>query len=108
MRMPEAPAIITGSVFRLVPQFEYDDDGNKTSVPDGAKVALLAEDGATEVKLDQKQLQQIAPVLGDVVAWVVRFSFYSMGGGGLSIKFVDRVQPVHVEYLASTLDTVKA
>lgn len=84
MRMSEAPVILQGDVFRVAPTSDYE-----TKAPSGAKVAILAGDGATEVKLDLRQLQLLSPVPGDRIAWHVRFGHYQVdSNAGLSCNFV--------------------
>lgn len=84
-KIDEPGVLLAGQIFGVVPTTDYE-----TKVPTGAKVRVLSGEGITEVKLNPHLLQQLAPVQGDKVAWIVRYMSWSMEGGssGLSTQFV--------------------
>lgn len=99
MKMPEIPATIVGKVLYVKDIKEYENNVPTGRVL-GAKVGLLGTDGATEVKLEPQHLSLTAPIPEDVVAWVVRFSAYSVDGNtGNSVTFLALADLSHVDAL---------
>jgi len=83
MKMPEAPVILIGQVFRSIPKTNFE-----TKETEGVKLAVLGGDGATEVTVKNGQLA-VPAIPGDQVAWLVRPFPYAMdGASGVSFQFV--------------------
>lgn len=104
--MPELPALIIGTVAQSSIVKDYE-----TKKPTGAKVALvsLAPLGATEVKVSLEELQELAPVSGDQVAWNVLFAPYAVdGNSGMSCKFLSVADLGSVDSLHNIVSTVPA
>lgn len=102
MQMDEAPVIVAGDVFRVRETTKFG-----TQEPDGAKVAVMSGDGATEVKLKESEYRSIAPKTGDVVAWVIRPRPYKLdnGNAGVSFLFVQPVTATHLDEINTALAT---
>jgi hypothetical protein len=99
MQMQEAPVVLMGEVF-AVRATRPDDQGQAT----GAKIAVLALDGATEVKLNPDQLRKVAPVKGDRIVWFVRPRAWAMeGSSGVSFGYVAAVDFGDLDLLQSML-----
>jgi hypothetical protein len=86
MQISEAPVILSGTVFQLVPVVNFE-----TKAADGCKVRILSGDGGVEVKLKQDQMHQL-PAVGETIAWMVRYAPYSIdGNAGNTIRYVRAV-----------------
>lgn len=90
MQMPEIQMILTGRIFKVSPQTDFDDK----TVAAGAKIGVVSVngDGATEVKLNQAQFDQLRPVPGDSVAWGVEAFPWKMDNGKAGVSFLYRGQ----------------
>lgn len=84
MKMPEASVILSGRVFIVTPTQDFE---SKTE-DGGAKIAVLGGGGATEVKLKPEEYRQLAPVVGDEIAWHVEPFLWTMNGNsGVSFLY---------------------
>lgn len=104
MQMPEIAVILTGNVFRVSPTTDF-----KTGQPNGAKIAVIAAqgDGATEVKLNQAQLDALRPVPGDSIAYVVEPFPWKMENGNAGVSFLYRATAT-IEHVSDLHDLVAA
>lgn len=99
MHMPELAVVVVGTVFQYLPQKDFE-----TKEPQGAKVGILADGAATEVKFSQEEVQTgFAPGVGDHVALFVRPRPWKMNNGnsGVSFTHVRPVEPGDLDQLAA-------
>lgn len=98
MHMPEIPVIVSGNVFRYLPTTDFE-----TKQPTGAKVAILSDAGATEVKFSQEDvLAGLAPTVGENVALQVEPRAWKMGNNsGVSFSYRGPVTGADLDALAA-------
>lgn len=95
MQMPESSAVLSGQVFRIKDTTDFE-----TKAVNGARVAILSGDGATEVKLSLEQRNQLSPIPGDTVAWLVEPFLWEMNGKtGVSFLYRGLVTEDYVNQL---------
>lgn len=99
MKMPELPVILSGTVFQYKPQSDFE-----SKAPKGAKVALIGDTGATEIRFSQEDVEAgFAPSVGESVCLVTEPFPWKMDNGAAGVSFLYRahVTGEHINQLAA-------
>lgn len=67
-KLAEAAAIVAGSIIHTEPSFEYG-----TQKQDGVRCILNTGEGFASVKLNLERANEVRPVVGQNVAWLLRY-----------------------------------
>lgn len=97
MRMPEVGVLLVGRIMGHRPALKFEGGGEI----EGTKYAVLAGDGATEVKVLNSSLPEVGYLeVGSEVAWIVR---YGASSAGVFCSFQALARPEHLDAAASVI-----